>query len=276
MKHFNKPKGRRLKRYYVNYMVRHTDLHYCESHRFWYNTVEQEALLADGKPCIYTDKRYKPSEFNSYKQGAFGSWGRMRCNINYLIRKQMYSLKALIRRLNNDRNLPVGTIVDINTPYDDYYMYKVKKENTFDPKYEVSLPSYFNNFTSDDKMISLVNILRENGFLVDVYNYNSHFIAGHQDGEIAFAHGHGLIIGISTHDNTFNGYHNGCDSILYEFDEDFDKWSYCKKIDKKMDNNEMVKFLLNFKRDVNNDVTFDDYIKQQIEEGYLTEDGDNI
>ena len=61
------PKGYRDNRF-NEIMIRNTDLSYCESHNFVYDSEVQSQLLYLGLPNYYTDIRYRDGRFNSYKQ----------------------------------------------------------------------------------------------------------------------------------------------------------------------------------------------------------------
>ena len=222
------------------------DMHYCSSHDFWYDPNEQDRLLHLGLPCIYTDTRYdtERGSMNSYRKGAF-LWRR----------RSGYSLRALKRRLKKTRNIPVGTLVNVQhnsygvfrtgTGYSLGYTYKVRRPNTFNPEYAVNAAQYSRDFTEDDAYSkSLVDALRSNGFLVQVWNHNPDRLIGENDGEIAIAYGHGLRVGFSTGNNSFRGYQCGVDSILYDAWDHFDKWSRCREIKKGVDPDEVIRMLL--------------------------------
>jgi len=239
------------------------DMHYCASHNFWFNQEEQERLLYFGQPCIYTDKRYIEGRWNFYREGSMGWW-----------RRKGISIKKAFRLLKKTRNIPVGTIVDIShNCYGTYktgkhyslgYKYKVIKENRFDPNYEINLPSYFDNFNTDQKAKELTELLRLNGFIVSVTSKNPNFISslistaasykGHnveideEEGETALAYGHGLKIGYSSNKNTLFGYSSGVDTVLYDRLGEFDKWSRCPGIKKDVPNEEIVRLLIEYSK----------------------------
>lgn len=227
------------------------DLHYCESHDFVFDTEVEEQKLYNGLPNYYTDKRYASGNHNYFKE-TYLHFSRHRWGSKYAI-----SLKSAFRLVETTRNIPVGTIVKFMQDWtirgiDNSYRYIVKKENTFDPDYKVSLPSYFANFKHDGKSANLVNALREEGFLVQVFNSNPGFLIGEEDGEIAVAYGHNLKIGISSYKNTFRGYKDGCESILYDFYGEFDKWSSCYEISKDLKIKKIISLLKNAKKDEDN------------------------
>lgn len=238
------PKGRRENSNFLTVQVK--DMHYCSSHKFWFDQEEQNKLLHFGKPCFYTDKRYNcATAHNSYRQGAIGWWrGRSKKGI---------TLNSAIRRINKTFNLPKGTTVEIQhncygvskknkrKGFSLGYDFKVKKERMFDPNYQISRPSLFDNFDTDLKAKELTDLLRANGFLVKVYK--------EEDGitEYAIVYGHGLRAAYTARDQDLFGYTYGIKSVLFDKWDDFDKWSRCSEIDKSLPNQEIVDKLLSCK-----------------------------
>lgn len=252
------PKRYRYNRYF-NYITIRGDLHYCQSHDFVYDCVEEERKLYNAQPCYYTDYRYVDSRHNYYKD----------CHL-YFSRsrwKQDITLKACIRKTLKCRNIPIGTIVEFTRDWhfsdkkiDLRYCFKVKKENNFDPKYEINSPQYFRNFDNDKWAQELTEELRANGFIVAVSRGNTNFLsnmistaaaytgqyieASQEEGQTAIAYGHGMKIGFSTGRDTFMGYSCGSDSVLYDYFQEFDKWSRCNEISKDRSPKEIVQELL--------------------------------
>jgi len=231
------------------------DLHYCESHNFVYNCEVEDKKLHLGLPCYYTDARYYDGRFNIYKNTKI-----------YWTRFKDISLKACVRKTLNCRNIPVGTIVEFRKSWyvvgkyiDNSYRFKVKKENRFDPDYQVSRPSFTRNFSTCKRSIDLTNALRENGFLVSVRTNESFLgnimntavqLSGGNDyidtkisGEIAFAYGNDKKIGFSSYDDDFMDYSNGREDILWDYCDDFDKWSKCNLISKNSSIDEILEIL---------------------------------
>lgn len=262
---YQAPKGRRLNSGFNRIEVR--KMHYCWSHDFWFNTEEQDRLLHEGKPCFYTDC-YGEGRHNFYGEGCM-----FFVNKHYGI-----TLKKAIRMVKRTRNLPVGTIVEIGHPYYGIgkkskksfsfaYNFKITKENKFDPQYEVSRPSFSDNFNTDQKAKDLTDLLRANGFLVSVSSKNTNFISGmiasaavyvgkemeadDEEGEIATAYGHGLRVGYSANNSTFRGYSYGVKNILFDKWDEFNKWSQCREISKETSNEEILQILLNVKNETN-------------------------
>lgn len=258
---YEAPKGRRLNSDFMDIGV--DNMHYCASHDFWFSDEEQDMLLHQGKPCIYTDNRYVEGGQNFYGTGYMGRW-----------RRSGLTLKAAIRRIKRTRGLPVGTIVRIGhncfgrgkksrKPFSLGFNFKIKKENVFNPNYQVNAKNYTDNFNTDDKSKKLINLLRENGFIVNVHSKNSNFLMSmiasaaaytgkstddiddEEEGEIAIAYGHSLRVGISSNKDSFRGYSNGCENILFDKWDEFDKWSRCREISKEKTNEEILNILLN-------------------------------
>lgn len=257
------PKGMRLNDHF-HYVYIAGDLHYCASHDFVYDCVEQERKLYYGEPCYYTDAKYRDGRGNFYKDCYLyqvrAKWGS----------KYELSLKAAMRIINQCRNIPVDTIVDIKRDWyytskkgkhiDMGYRFKVKKENIFDPKYEINMKGYSRDFVDCQYSQELTKALRENGFIVNVSKGNPDFImsmigtaqeltTGQRDadkeagGQIATAYGKGIMLGFSSGDNTYRGYSYGKENLLFDFFQEFNKWSQCHEIPKGTSPEEVIKIL---------------------------------
>ena len=231
------------------------DFAYCASHNFVYNSEKEKEKLYNGQPCYYTDARFHDGPFNFYKNTKI-HWTRWKD----------VSLKACMRKVRKCKGIPVGTLVDFNKSWyypgkkiDNSFIYKVRKENPIDIKYEISLPEYTQNFSSCEFSQKLTDALRANGFIVKVQK-NSSFLgnmmntaiaySGGKDfkdttikGEIAIAYGHGKKIGFSSYDDDFYGYSSGCESVLWDHFGEFDKWSRCREILKTTPIDEIVEIL---------------------------------
>lgn len=255
---FQAPKKRIIKRKFMTAEV--DNFHYCISHDFWFDPEEQNRLLHYGKPCMDTDCGYREGRWNFYGNGHM-CWNR----------RKGFHVDTLKRWVRKTRNLPVGTIVKLGhnyygstkkgTTYSLGYKYKIKKENKFDPKYEISCSSFYKNFDVDEKCKELVNLLRENGFIVSVKGTNPNFISSmistaasytgqaptevsDEGGQTAIAYGHGLRIGITEGYNSLYGYSDGCDNYLWDYYDEFNKWSQCILTSKTTSNEEFLKELL--------------------------------
>ena len=251
------PKGSRINLF--NHINIDGDFAYCASHDFIYNTKNEDYLLYQGKPCYYTDDRYYDGRHNYYKE----------CSIHWTRFKDI-TLKTCIRKTLKCRNIPVGTIVRFSKSWilrgnksDLSFHLKIKKENTFDPQYEINSPYFLTNFNTCEFSKQLVDELRKNGFLVKVYNKNPNFISGIietaanaignplteeekivEEGEYAIAWGYGKQIGFSSKDNTYRGYGCGCKNILFDWFDQFNKWSQCAEIPKTTPIPEIIEILM--------------------------------
>jgi len=247
------PKGWRINRF--NYITLNGDWAYCLSHNFVYNVEFEREKLYNALPCYYTDIRFVDTIHNYSGHTDIVSK-----------RFNPISLKSCIRRIKKVRNIPLGTIVKFTkswyvprTKLNLSYLFKIKKENKLDIKYEISLPEYRENFEFDEFSRNLTNKLRENGFIVAVYKDNSNFISSmisaastyigkqfntiKENGEIAIAYGFGKKIGFSSKNNNFKGYSNGCNNILWDRFGEFDKWSRCNEIPKSINIDEIITHL---------------------------------
>jgi len=231
------------------------DFAYCKSHDFLYNPEIENKKLYDGLPCYYTDKRVFDGPFNFYNNTMI-FWSR----------RKSISLKACIRKTLRCDNIPKGTRVSFNKGYcyrgkniDNSYSFKVKKETHNFFEYQINLPGYSNNFKTCEFSKRLTDVLRENGFIVNVTNGNANFLSSmvahassyigkesvidEEEGETAVAYGFGKKIGFSSKNNTLYGYSNACDNILWDNFGEFDKWSRCNEIPKTMDVTDIIKIL---------------------------------
>jgi hypothetical protein len=231
------------------------DFAYCKSHNFLYNAEVEEEKLYNALPCYYTDNRFKDTMHNYYKN----------CMLHWTRWKNI-SLKACIRKTLSCYNIPVGTVVQFNKSWyipnkkvDLSYAFKIKKENKFPIEFEINDPNFFKNFNTCEFSKNLTDALRANGFIVSVINKNPDFISGmiasavvykggeaevsDDGGEIATAYGYGKKIGFSSGNNSYRGYSDGCDCILYDYFGEFDKWSRCIGIPKTTPINEIVEML---------------------------------
>lgn len=255
------PKGWRYNRYF-NYINIRGEYHYCHNYNFVFNEVEERRKLYNGEPCYYTDGRYIDSRYNFFEE-CYLYHTRSKWNLDI-------SLKSCIRRTLKCRNIPVGTIVNFtrdwylqnknNKVIPMTYNFKVRKENRFDPEYEINLASYSRNFDNCERSQKLTEALRANGFIVGVRKGNLDFITGmiasaaeyvsgkrgedrEDGGQIAVAYGHGRMIGFSSGENSFRGYGNGCENILYDFFQEFNKWSQAIEIHKTTPIDDIIKEL---------------------------------
>lgn len=236
------------------------DFAYCDSHDFVYNPEEEERKLYDGEACYYTDSRFGEQFNNFYKR----CYLRMR-------RHNPFSIKSAIRKIKLCKGIPVGTIVELTKSWyhsevkiSNSFLFKVKKENPIDFSFEINDPSYFRNFVDCEKSQKLTDLLRSKGFIVSVREGNpnkissmiavaSSLIGGdlcdidEEEGQIAIAYGHGMKIGFSSGKDSIFGYQNACDNILFDFFDEFNKWSQCREISKDKTVDEIVEELLESK-----------------------------
>ena len=130
------------------------------------------------------------------------------------------------------------------------------------------MPKYSRNFDNCKFSQKLTKGLRANGFIVGVNKGNPDFISSmistasaytgknidvsDDGGQIAIAYGRGMIIGFSNEENSFQGYSDGCENILYDFFGEFNKWSQCHNIPKSTPVKTIIKQLTKIKNDNTN------------------------
>lgn len=261
------PKNYRINRFSYIQFDYDSRLNYEKTNNFAYDEEEQNRLLYYSKPCIYTDNRF--DDFNCFSQDIWSGRrkslkdkkkkiikGKLKFpkkitkKFNYNIYNNTISLKSCFRKINKIKGIPVNTIIELQqlwyypgTNVNNKFIYKTKKEIENKIVFEINKPSFFNNFTYCEFSKQLTNRLRNEGFIVTVYNENPHRLIGDCEGEISIAYGYGKRIGYSSKNNTYQGYSNGCDNILYDFLGEFDKWSRCIEIPKSSSIDEIVNIL---------------------------------
>lgn len=192
-----------------------------------YNRHEQEKLLHYGKPCIYTDSRFNIDSFG-------------------IIHAK--TLKAAIRKCRKLVNLT-------DKPVEFYLLNKYGPARRNGTSFDVTLKSkpskkvieFINDdkapdlsLLTDTKVKEITQALLDNGFFVNIYK-NTCFLVGTEIGGCQItAYGHGRRVGISEFDNTFRGYGNGKSEILWDYYDQFDKWSRCNEISKNTDIKDII------------------------------------
>ena len=251
---FQEPKGRRNKYFneiQINWHQFEKDFmededynnlyepHYSKKGNFIYDSKLQNKLLHLGIPCHYTDNRYSQDDF----------YGEAKI---FWQRRNPITLKACIRKINKVRNIPTGTIVNFNSGfyYPKKYMnvssdfkFKVKKTSVFDPEYQINKPEYKAEILSCERTKLLVEKLRFHGFIVAVYPERWCKYGERMDPEYVIAYGHGKRVGISVGNEAYMGYGLGCDNILWDYWDEFNKWSQCNEIPKTTDIKEIINIL---------------------------------
>jgi len=254
---YQAPPNRRMDYGFMSVEVQ-GDFMYCKSHKLWYNEQEQNKLLYEGKACIYTDLRFEDG-FNYFKTGVLHIGRRTRGKNG-----KPLTLKSAIRRFNKTFNLPVGTVVNVehncyiprnrrrkkSVDHSLGYKFKVKKFRALPVDFQINDPAFEANFKSDDKAKDLTDLLRANGFLVQVYYVPEEKYTYSPDGgsepehEFALAYGHGLRIGFASEHGSVYSYSDGYKNLLFDYWEWFDKWSRCELISKTTPNQEILDILL--------------------------------
>lgn len=215
------------------------NLLYDSRYNFVYDKNVETYKLYSGQACYYTDARFTKDKRDLIQ------WNNI-----YFKRRKYISIKAAIRRTLECKGIPKGTLVVFRKGYyypkkriNNEFLFKIRQENPLGMKYEVSNPSFFNNFTSCSKSKELVDLLRTNGFLVKV----SEFEEG--DGkkvETAVAYGHKKIVGFSelSKKEPLFDYCWGNDNLLWNKYGEFCKWSKCKPIPKSSSVEDVLNVLL--------------------------------
>lgn len=203
---------------------------YCESFNAIFNHSDQTKLLYQGKPSIYTDNRF----------WGFSQW----INLGK-------TTKAVIRnagKLVNISNEEVTLIVN------NRFRWENRLGKFQSPELKVTVPvthelplfeKHYGNldFLTDPKIIELTHALKENGFFFRIYKNTGFLAGGDMGGYSVFVYGENKRIGLSEFNHTFLGYDYGCDNILWDYYDEFDKWSRCYEIPKTNSVSEIIKEL---------------------------------
>jgi hypothetical protein len=240
------------------------DLHFCPDGNFVYNTEKEEDKLYMGQPCIYTDIRFDTDKGMNYYHSTYVYYTRHKFDD---LRRQSklgkpnrtprdwgklpLSLKSCIRKVRKIKGIPKGTVIEFGNHWyypgtgniPSYVYIHDGKDSDFIPDYQINAECYTARFTSDEWANELTDKLRAAGFLVAVWKSNPGFIFGESEGEIATVYGFNKKIGFSTGNNDFRGYGAGCENVLYDYRNYFDKWSKALTIKKTKPIDEIVRQL---------------------------------
>lgn len=220
------PKGWRVNK--CNEIELPLNLVYNPTHNLVYDKKEENRKLYSAQPCVYTDAWFD-TEFEHNKL--------------HHLKQEPISIKTAIRKTLRCKGIPKGTIVQFSKFYyfpgydiDNSYLFKVTKENPNNIQYQVSDPSFFNNFTTCQKSYKLVSALRDKGFLVKVITKKGV--------EMAFGYGYGKMVGFSGGSEPDGYYGLSSSSILWCNYGEFDKWSHCNAIPKFTSSEDILGVLL--------------------------------
>lgn len=246
-------------------VIENTNLKHCISQNFLYDSEKEEEKLYNGLPCFYTDSRFSEG-ISFYKKAILylsrrtppdnnkNDWFKISRRPKDKSKKSL-SEKSCVRRVKKLKAIPKGTVIHFKTNWyypktkiDTSFVYIQNKEKTLDIKYEVNEPSFFAQFTEDENSKNLVERLRQEGFLVRVYNSNPNRLIGEEEGQICIGYGYGKIFGFSTFKNSFRGYGDGCENILFDYFQEFNKWSQCNWINKETSIEEIINILKRTKK----------------------------
>ena len=229
------------------------------------DTHKQVDLKFEGKPCIFTDDDYELFNNNYYENHGFYLPGG---------RRKPGTLGSAIKKIRKmEQVFPTGTVLKlVNKSYykDDNtgqtasldLEYKTtRKFQGYQETFSVSKQSYLSEIPDDNIVREFVKQMRENGFLVQVTDNEQYCDADHPDAYDSLAEyhmpspswmrpsfaayftGHGIEGGISYPGETLFGYTNGINNVLFDYKDEFNKWSRCYEL-KKPTNTEEVNRLV--------------------------------
>ena len=247
------------------------EIDFNREEKFVFDTREEEEKLYQGKPCVYTDKRYSQhivcawcNYLTIYQSNYYDYY--LKRKKEYLSRKPSFpkntkgqlTIKSAIRKINKIKGLPKNLQIKISSDWsakkntDFIYVVKKYKENNI--KYKIDLPEFLDNFTDDINAKNLVTFLRSNGFIVKVsetsdvidYDTNTNTFTYGEKHQICRGYGHGITFMFSSFNNTYNGYSVGTEYILFDWFGCFNKPSDAEKIFKNTSHEDILKiFLMN-------------------------------
>lgn len=243
------------------YLTMDGQFEYNSKYNFVYDHKEESYKLHQGQACYFTDAR-----FNAISNAGISS------NFNFLslylkdkhknkglLKQTCYSHKSAIRKVLKCKGLPKGTLITFHKNWkyeghrflDNSFIFKVRKDNPINITYEITHPSFYANFTTYDKTQELVDILRNNGFLVSITTDSLNAFDGEYL-EVATAYGQGKRVGISPIGMPIHGYYKGVDKVLWDTYENFGTWSRCNYIPMSLPTEDILSILLkNDEKDIN-------------------------
>jgi hypothetical protein len=203
---------------------------YCDSYRVIFNKSEQEKLLAQGKACIFTDNRFH----------GFPSW--------IYLGKTTKSIERNASKLINISSDEVTLTID------NRYCWRNRAGKYQSPELQIIIPptheppefeKHYGDISllTDPKAIELAYALKENGFFFRIYQNTGFLAGGDMGGCVVMVYGENKRIGLSEFNHSFLGYSYGCDNILWDYYDEFDKWSRCYEIPKTTNTNEIIEIL---------------------------------
>ncbi len=175
---YNAPKGWRPRGFGVIHID--GDLHHEPKHNFVFNAEVEEDKLYMGLPCIHTDKNFDEEAGSNFFKSTYlfqssrrypkkhkNNWLSVNRNPKKW-GKTPISLAACIRKIQNVKGIPKGTIIDINNHYyfrnsnsSPSYTYIHNGNNAgYIPDYQVNHEAYTCMFTDDEWGNELITKLR--------------------------------------------------------------------------------------------------------------------
>lgn len=220
---------------------------------------QQRIELVNGRPSYHTDKNWvKPvwfyDEFYGHNNIKIGD-KVMNRNKSDKLNFGGFTLGQALKKINKIEHLfPEETTISL---INNFYCPEEEPENrslglaykttrkfkgfTTDG-FQISKPRYFANFEKDELLGKLITFLRSNGFTVSVEDADDEYNPV-QDCKQAHIYGYEKRIGISEFNNYYNGYSYGQEFILWDWYDEFNKWSQCYQISKPKSENDFQDIL---------------------------------
>jgi hypothetical protein len=231
---------------------------------------DENRKLHYGEPCSYLDSRIYQDDFVS--SSYFTRY-----------RKKKYSKKQILNILDGIYNVDKGAYMVISS--NQQLVRKSTNEKKrfklyHKPSYKrfrfrndlIQSPAFTSNFKNDEKANELITKLRAIGFVCKIQfekeyiydleqgqteyngrsitseNINENLTLNSIEVECAVCYGMGIRIGISENKFSLFGYSNGCDNILFDKYDYFNKWSQCEEISKDNTIDEIITKLIDFSK----------------------------
>lgn len=252
------PKGENQE-YYFNYIQTEKNIGIvCGGDKELYavDIIEEKKKLSFAQPCLYTDNFYSfPKWFHHEFYGENHITVKGKKYFDPKTKRPYATLGEMLKRIKKLEhlfpentelilsNMQYGTREDNSTfGFNLKYITK-RKFKGYVENFNVSKPQYFDSFQNDLLQALLIDFLRENNFLAFVEDVDYRYDEESKNSKCALISGYGLRVGISECNNGYYGYYDGRENILYDKENEFDKWSKCYQIKKPTSTDEFQEIL---------------------------------
>lgn len=220
---------------------------------------KQTDRLYQGLACLKTDSNFTENFYNInnyYKNTMILVTRRL---------KGYGTLGKCLKKINKIEHLfPEGTELSIINRYYGTYINEKNEERHyhlrlkyltkrkfqgFETDFKIDKPELFDNFDQDPLMAKFVIFLRDNGFLVFIYENTDYDYTQSEMGKqiiigkLAIAYGKDFKVGFTEFNQKLWGYSDACENILFDKKDYFDKWSRSEQFKKPTSEKDFPEFL---------------------------------